>query len=79
MRYVLESVSAAMDHQDLKWGKQHHSPARWGLILAEEFGEAIREANELEFRTGDVDALRYELLQCAAVCCAWVDDLDGQS
>ena len=79
MRYVLEEVEAALAYQDVKWGtRQHHSPARWSLILLEEVGEAAKEANELEFRTGSVDDLRYELLQVAAVACEWVSDLDRE-
>ena len=77
-RYVLDGVEAAMRDQDVEYGPaQHHSPARWGLILLEEVGEAAKEANELEFREGSVNKMRYELLQVAAVCCAWLEDLDA--
>lgn len=43
----------------------------WFDISREEFWEAIDEA-----RAGNKKALRKELIQLAAVCVAWVEDLD---
>ncbi len=45
----------------------------WRDVLHEEFCEAIDEAD-----AGDVnvDALRSELVQVAAVCARWIEDLD---
>lgn len=43
----------------------------WGHILIEEIGEAFDE-------WANPDALRTELVQCAAVIAAWVEYLDRQ-
>jgi hypothetical protein len=40
----------------------------WLKILAEEVGEAFAET--------DLSALRAELVECAAVCAAWVEAID---
>lgn len=42
----------------------------WSLILAEEFYEAIESE--------DLEDLRKELLEVAAVAVAWIEDLDGR-
>lgn len=47
----------------------HHAGAgTWAHILTEEVAEAFAEADE--------DALRAELVQCAAVCMNWVESID---
>ncbi len=43
----------------------------WNDIFVEEVLEACEEAKK-----GDVKALRKELIQVAAVCCSWINDLD---
>jgi hypothetical protein len=43
----------------------------WAHVLLEEFCEAIEAAD-----SGDRAALREELIQVAAVCVKWVEDLD---
>lgn len=46
-------------------------------IMAEEAGEAIREANRIEDDgTGDVEALRTELIQTAAMCVRCLERLE---
>jgi hypothetical protein len=51
---------------------QDHGPggAGWRLVLAEEAAEAFAET--------DPAALRAELVQTAAVCVAWIEDLDSR-
>lgn len=44
--------------------------ASWTAILMEEIAEA--------FATDDFDDLRKELIQCAAVIFAWVEDMDSR-
>jgi hypothetical protein len=48
------------------------------MILAEEFGEAAREANERYFRpeTTNLEALRNELIQTAAVAVRIIEAID---
>ena len=43
----------------------------WRHVLAEEVAEAFNESDPV--------ALRSELVQCAAVCVAWIEDLDRRS
>jgi len=45
----------------------------WSHIFVEEVSEAIEEA-----RLGDVEKLRNELIQVAAVAVAWIEDLDSR-
>lgn len=45
--------------------------APWRMVLAEEFYEALAES--------DPAALRAELVQIAAVCVAWVEDIDSRT
>lgn len=58
--------------QERMWGDQHHGRFEWSCILGEEKGEADKAANE-----GDVNGLRTELIQVAAVAMAWVEDIDS--
>ena len=63
--------------QDTKWGDQvDNTDHLWTAILAEEFGEAAKEVLETGAMNGK---LRYELIQCAAVCVAWIEALDRRN
>lgn len=44
-------------------------------ILAEEFGEVAHEVSEENDGRGDVERLKVELVQTAAVCLAWLEGL----
>lgn len=71
--------------QDRKWGQQDHRQTKWAAILAEETGEVAQEALALEgmlehgASEKDLDMvhkrLEAELVQVAAVCCAWREAL----
>lgn len=76
---IFMDVLLERGRQRTLWGDQHHTASRWGLILGEEFGEAIAEANEVEFRGADLARLRTELVEVAAVAVAWIEDLDGRT
>ncbi len=43
----------------------------WHLILKEELAEAVEQA-----ALKNMPELRKELVQCAAVCVAWIEDID---
>lgn len=73
---VLDEVLAERTRQNTKWGEQNHSLMVWLGILAEEFGEAAKDINEYHFRVGDVNKVRLELIQTAAVAVAMVEYID---
>lgn len=76
---VLRSIGQERLRQDAKWGVQDHDQMTWLGILAEEFGEAAKEINELHFRgdtIGRKERIRAELIQVAAVAVAMVESLD---
>ena len=54
-------------YQDDKWGKQNHSPEKWIVILAEEFGEVAQAVN-----LGNNTRVTTELIQITAVIEAWL-------
>lgn len=71
--------------QDEKWGEQNRPPIDWVSILTEEVGELAHEVNELSFGVkpdatsgaAEIEAkLRAELVQCAAVCVAWLQCIE---
>lgn len=68
---VMLEVLQERDRQDKKWGEQNHSSFKWMTILGEEFGEACKGAFE-----EDSASYREELVQCAAVCIAAIENLD---
>jgi hypothetical protein len=84
---ISDEVAVERGRQLNKWGAQNHDPAKWMLILGEEFGEAAKEACEAVFVDRDEDDgdalllsrlsnLRDELIQVAAVAQAFVESLD---
>lgn len=72
---ILQEVYNERIRQDAKWGEQNHDVRTWMLILAEEFGEAAKEANEVHFRSKETTDYRNELIQTAAVCVAALESL----
>ena len=86
--FALADVQAERRRQDDKWGPQNHDQMIWLGILAEEFGEAAKEINELHFRrckakdcdggclNGTTSKVRSELIQVAAVAVAMIESLD---
>jgi NTP pyrophosphatase (non-canonical NTP hydrolase) len=79
---VLTEVGSERERQDRKWGPQNHGFAVWLMILAEEFGEVAKEANEFHFaKATDVQQERgandrEELVQVAAVAVAMIESYD---
>jgi hypothetical protein len=60
---LIKAVAAVREEryrQEEKWGPQHHTPAEWLAILAEEIGEAGREV-EPRSAVGAWDQMFYHL------------------
>lgn len=71
--WVLKMVREERDRQDQKFGSQRsQSYPVWNTILSEEVGEAAKEVLEK-----NLDNLRSELVQVAAVAVAWLEALDS--
>lgn len=74
---ALVSIIDERTRQDEKWGLQRHSWPEWIAILTEEVGEAAHAAVEERWRpTGDLGALRTELVQVAAVAVQMIEHID---
>lgn len=70
MRDPLQDIMEERFRQDEKWGEQNHTPARWLIILGEEYGEACHGALR------DFDEYREELVHVAAVALAALESFD---
>lgn len=80
---ILTEVRHERVRQNGLFGEQNHEPLIWLGILAEEFGEAAREANDIHFKNYKkhseaelLDRYREELVQVAAVSVAMIECLD---
>lgn len=63
----------------------YHSNIIWNAILGEEVGEVNRAVLGFEFNNTEPQArvyalnhLRSELVQVAAVCCAWIETINNR-
>ena len=73
---IFDLIHAERLRQDKLWGfPQCNNIAEWGIILAEEFGEAIKEINELHFNNGNYNKVETELIQLAAVCVSIIEHI----
>jgi hypothetical protein len=75
---VLADIGTERLRQVERWGVQRHTWLEWLGILAEEFGEAAVEANQLRWshENASLENLRTELVQTAAVAAAIVEHID---
>ena len=73
-REIMEFIGVERDRQDEKWGKQVHLDTKWLTILVEEVGEVAKAILERQ----DKETLEHELVQVAAVCCLWLEDLSNR-
>ena len=73
---MLNLIKEEQSRQYVKWGEQNHIQMVWLGILAEEFGEVAKEINELHFRQGDIEKLKLELIQTAAVVASMYESLE---
>lgn len=65
LRYIADNARKACQAHEIKGG------ATWNDVLSEEYYEAITET--------DLAKLRAELVQVAAVCVAWIEDIDSRT
>lgn len=90
LRWVNPQITCLVEErkrQDEKWGEQHHNATQWMSIALEEFGEAARHANELDFmgayaeqydyvdRDNAIVNFRRECMEAAAVLVACMEDI----
>lgn len=57
MGFIANEVMDERLRQEDKWGPQHHTPAEWLAILAEEVGEAANEVRRPVVNTADFGPL----------------------
>lgn len=75
---VIDDIVEERYEQHHKWGQQNHT-YQWTSILGEKYGEVCLAMNRVLFgdnKEKSISDLRIELIQCAAVCAAWVECLD---
>lgn len=73
---ILQEVLKERERQTAAWGLQDIPVAEWMLILGEELGEVVKEANEIHFRQAATRSYREELIQVAAVAVSAIEALD---
>jgi hypothetical protein len=78
---AIKSVVDEMNKQDEKWGADRNLHSLyWNAILMEEVGEASKEVIEstdiFEPTSEEIERLRGELVQVAAVAIQWIECLD---
>jgi NTP pyrophosphatase (non-canonical NTP hydrolase) len=75
---IIEEIKQERIIQDDKFGEQNWSPIEWIAILAEEVGEAAKEANDYRWNPQKFNRSNYrnELIQVAAVALSMVECLD---
>ena len=89
MDNILEQIRIERKKQIAKWGEQKHDVTGFMAILAEEFGEAAKEAVDLRFDNlqkppqfswakyeMNEARLRKELIQTAAVAVQMIEMMD---
>ena len=73
---VLKEVSKERWKQDLKWGEQNHDGPLYLTILSEEVGEVGKAILDFRFGKKDLEEIRAELIQVAAVAVAMIEAFD---
>ena len=71
---VFSKISDERTNQILKWGHQNHNSNIWFQILIEEVYE-VKDAFSGKTTDSNIENLKYELVQVAAVCVAWLQDI----
>lgn len=72
MQSIINDIVKERNRQDVLWGADRDlSHGQWLVILVEEVGEVAKAMQE-----GDWKDIRTELIQVAAVCVAWLENID---
>lgn len=80
---ITQQVIDERIRQDVKWGPQNRTMIEWMSILTEEIGEAAMKINHHHFpghfqgETETLQQIRMEVVQCAAVCVAMIEQIDN--
>lgn len=64
----LYDLEKAIEHAKAKHPDFPKDPVKACALLAEESGEAIREANHIDEGKDALEAMKHEVMQAAAVC-----------
>ena len=72
---ALNEINTERNNQEAKWGEQHHEEVTWYVILGEEFGEIGKAINEKRLEKGTAKEIKKEIIQTAAVCVAWLENI----
>ena len=79
---TFERIQAERNRQLKKWGRPELSNEDRLMILTEELGEVAKECHDLKFAdqfpehcNGSHENLKAELIQVAAVCFAWLEEI----
>jgi NTP pyrophosphatase (non-canonical NTP hydrolase) len=76
---IFRQIEAERVRQDEKFGVQVHDHFVWLAILSEEVGESAEAVLHTTFGDKGEKHLREELIQVAAVACAWIQSIDDPS
>lgn len=75
---IFDAIAAERRRQDELWGPQRHDWPVWSAILTEETGEVAEAALRAHFGMDvDLDHLREELVQVAAVAVHIIERIDA--
>ena len=75
---IFDEIAAERRRQDGLWGPQRHDWPVWSAILTEETGEVAEAALRAHFsHDADLDHLREELVQVAAVAVHVIERIDA--
>jgi NTP pyrophosphatase (non-canonical NTP hydrolase) len=78
MYQILDKVQEERERQKSQWGfPEKNNLPEWSIILAEEFGEVMVEANEIHFHgQRQTESLKQELCQLAAVAVSMIEHIE---
>lgn len=75
---IFMEINSERMRQDRKWGaiaSRSHQHMYWMTVLVEEVGEVAKAIWEVvSGRSSDRAPIKTELIQCAAVIVAWLED-----